>query len=146
MKIFIASDHGGFALKNHLLEFLQNYNIRVEDLGNYEYDPLDDYTDFADKVAKIVLTNPESVGIVICRSGVGVDIKSNRHKGIRCGLGFTKEQVIKARADDDINILALAADFTSSSQAEELALAFLNTTPKTEEKYKRRIFKLDQTV
>jgi ribose 5-phosphate isomerase B len=146
MKIFIASDHGGFALKNHLLEFLQNYNIRVEDLGNYAYDPMDDYPDFSQKVATIVLSNPESVGIVICRSGIGVDIKANRNKGIRCGLGFHKEQVIKARADDDINMLALASDFITTSQAEEIALAFLNTQPKTEEKYKRRIQKLDETL
>jgi ribose 5-phosphate isomerase B len=146
MKIFIAADHGGFALKNHLLEFLQNYNIRVEDLGSYSYDQNDDYTDFAEKATSIVLANPESVGIVICRSGIGVDIKSNRHKGIRCGLGYNKEQIIRARGDDDINMLALAADFISTTQAEEIVLAFLNTQPKTEEKYKRRIQKLDQSL
>jgi len=67
MTIFIGADHRGFELKNKLVEYLQNKNIRVEDLGNYEHDPEDDYPDFAQKVAQAVLQNPDNfLGIVIC--------------------------------------------------------------------------------
>lgn len=144
MPIFIGTDHGGFELKNKLIEYLQNKNIRVEDMGNYQYDPLDDYPDFAKKVAKAVLQNPqESLGIVICRSGVGVCVATNRFKSIRCALGFEEGQVKHARENDHINVLALASDFTNYEQATKLIDAFLTTQPKKEEKYLRRIKKLD---
>lgn len=144
MTIFIAADHGGFELKNKLIEYIQNKNIRVVDIGNYQYDPLDDYPDYAKKLAEAVLQKPEeSMGITICKSGVGVCISTNRHKGIRCALGFDEEQVKHARENDHMNVLALAADFTDFDAAVKLVEAFLSATPKTEEKYIRRIKKLD---
>jgi ribose 5-phosphate isomerase B len=144
MTIFIATDHGGFELKNKLIEYIQNKNIRVVDIGNYQYDPLDDYPDYAQKLAEAVLQKPdESLGIVICRSGVGVCIATNRNKGIRCALGFEEDQVTHARENDHMNVLALAADFTDFERATKLVDAFLSATPKTDEKYIRRIQKLD---
>ncbi len=144
MTIFIGADHGGFELKNKLIEYIQNKNIRVVDIGNYAYDPLDDYPDFGKKVAEAVLQKPEeSLGIVICRSGVGVCIATNRRKGIRCALGFNEEQVKHARENDHMNVLALAADFTDFETAIKLFDAFLAAHPKTEDKYLRWIQKLD---
>ncbi|MBI3366338.1 RpiB/LacA/LacB family sugar-phosphate isomerase [Candidatus Roizmanbacteria bacterium] len=144
MTVFIGADHGGFELKNKLIEYIQNKNIRVVDIGNYQYDPVDDYPDYGKKVAETVLQKPEeSMGIVICKSGVGVCISTNRHKGIRCALGFNEEQVKHARENDHMNVLALAADFTDFDSAVKLVDAFLSSTPKTDEKYIRRIQKLD---
>lgn len=144
MTIFIAADHGGFELKNKLIEYIQNKDIRVVDIGNYQYDPLDDYPDYAQKLAEAVLQKPEeSLGIVICRSGVGVCIAANRNKGIRCALGFEEGQVKHARENDHMNVLALASDFTDFEKATKLVGAFLSATPKTDEKYLRRIKKLD---
>ncbi len=144
MTIFIGTDHGGFELKNRLIEYLQDKDIRVEDMGNYEFDPLDDFPDFAHKVAQAVLQKPkEALGIVICKSGVGVCITTNRYRGIRCALGFEEGQVKHARENDHINVLALAADFTNFEIAVKLVDAFLTAQPKTEEKYLRRIKKLD---
>lgn len=144
MTIFIGADHGGFDLKNKLIEYIQNKNIRVADMGNYQLDPLDDYPDYAKKVAEAVLQKPEeSLGIVICRSGVGVCIGTNRNKGIRCALGFNEEQVKHARENDHMNVLALASDFIDFDAAIKLIDTFLSATPKTEEKYLRRIQKLD---
>lgn len=143
MTVFIGADHGGFQLKNDLIDYLHEKNIRVEDLGAYELNPLDDYSEISQKVAQAVLQNPEHVGIVICKSGAGVDITANRFKGIRSVLGFDEVQVKKAKEDDFVNVLSLPAEFISVEKAHSLVDSFLNAVPKTEEKYKRRIDVLD---
>lgn len=144
MTIFIGADHRGFELKNQLIEYLQEKNIRVEDMGAYEYDRHDDYPDMASRVAQAVSQNSqEFLGIVICGSGVGVSIAVNRTKGIRCGLGFSAKQIEDARAHDHINVLGLPSDFISIEAAQELVDAFVTTTPFQKEKYLRRIQKID---
>ncbi len=145
MNIFIGADHGGFELKNKLMEYLQEKNIRIEDLGNYSFDPLDDYPDYAQKVAQAVLQNPkEFLGIVICKSGVGVCISANRYKGVRAALGFSPEQVTHARENDHINVLGLAAEYMSLEKIIPLVETFITSQPKENEKYQRRIRKLDE--
>lgn len=146
MSLFIAADHRGFELKNKLIEYLQEQNTRVEDIGNYEYDPLDDYPDFAQRLAQAVLQKPDSMGIVICGSGVGVCIATNRFKGIRCALSFKKEQVEHGRQNDHINVLAIPSDYIDIETAKELVDVFLKTQPILEEKYERRIKKLDTAI
>jgi ribose 5-phosphate isomerase B len=144
MTIFIGADHRGFELKNKLMENLQEKNIRIEDMGAYEYDALDDNPDFARKVAQAVLQNPkEFLGIVICGSGVGVSIAANRFKGIYCGLGFDEEQVKSAKAHDHLNVLAIAADLADFEKAKRLVDIFIETPLKTDEKYLRRLQKID---
>lgn len=145
MTIFIGADHRGFELKNKLVEYLQQKNIRVEDMGNYEYDAEDDNPDFAQKVAEAVLQNPESFrGIVICGSGVGVTIAANRFKGIRCVLGFDKQQVQHSRENDHTNVLALPSEYLTEDQAKEFINTFLATEPVMKDKYLRRAKKLDE--
>jgi len=146
MSLFIAADHRGFELKNKLIEYLQEQNIRVEDIGNYEYDPLDDNPDFAQRLAQAVLQKPDSKGIVICGSGVGVCIATNRFKGIRCALSFKKEQVEHARQNDHINVLSIPSDYIDLEMAKQLVDVFLKTQPIEEEKYQRRIKKMDATI
>ena len=144
MTLFIAADHRGFELKNLLMEYLQEKNIRIEDMGNYEYEAEDDYPDFSKKVAQAVLQNPENfLGIVICGSGVGVCIVTNRFNGIRCGLGFEESQVKHMRENDHVNVLALASEYINLEKAKLLIDAFLAGKPRAEEKYLRRIKKLD---
>ncbi len=152
MTIFIAADHRGFELKNLLIEYLHEKNIRIEDLGNYQYEAEDDYPDFAKKVAQAVLQNPGNhMGIVICGSGVGVCIAVNRFQGIRCGLGFEPDQVRHMRENDHVNVLALAADYLKPvangaglEKAKKLVDIFISTPPKEDPKYVRRIKKLDE--
>lgn len=144
MTVFIGADHGGFEMKNELIDYLHEKNIRIEDLGAYELAPEDDYPDFAKKVAEAVLQNPDQfIGIVLCRSGAGVDITANRFKGIRCVLGFNEQQVQKSREDDNTNMLALPADYLQIEQAKQFVDAFLRAVPKSEAKYKRRVEKID---
>ena len=145
MNIFIGADHRGFDLKTQLIEHLQSQNIRVQDMGAYEYDGNDDNPIFAQKVAKAVLQEPgNNYGIVICGSAVGVSISANRYNGIYCGLGFDSEQVKSARQHDHINILALPSEFVSLEKAKELIDIFLSTSPLHEEKYIRRLKQIDQ--
>lgn len=144
MNIFIGADHRGFDLKNQLIEYLQTQNIRVQDMGAYEYDAQDDFPQFSQKVAKAVLQQPEnSLGIVICGSAVGVSIAANRYSGIYCGLGFSTDQVKSARQHDHINILAIPSDYMTPTQAKDMVDAFLSTSTIHEEKYVRRLQQLE---
>ncbi len=144
MTVFIGADHRGFDLKNKLVEYLQEKNIRVEDLGNYELDPLDDYPDFSAKVAQAVLQNPkEFIGIIVC-GGAGVEITANRFKGIRCVVGFNKEQVKHIKENDHVNILALPSDYINLEEAKEFVDVFMKTPMKQDEKYLRRVRKHDE--
>lgn len=144
MTIFIGADHRGFDLKNKLVEYLQEKNIRVEDLGSYELDPQDDYPDFGFKVAQAVMQNPsEFLGILICGGG-GIEIAANRIKGVRCALGFDKEQVKHVRENDHVNVLALPADYLTFEKAIDFVSTFLEAKPKSDEKYLRRVTMLDE--
>lgn len=144
MPVFIATDHRGFELKNKLVEYLQEKNIRIEDFGNYQFDPLDDHPDFAQKVAQAVQQNAqENLGIVICGSGIGVSIAVNRFKHIRCGVALNEEQVQHGRENDHTNILAIASDYTNFETAKKYVDIFLMSRPKRDEKYIRREDKLD---
>lgn len=139
MTIILGADHRGFALKETLKKWLEESGYPVIDKGAMQYENGDDYVLFAKSVATAVLENPENYGIVLCGSGVGVLMVANKTKGIRCGLGITKEQVIAARRDDDIAILALASDFTSEESAKEMIEVFLKTPFSQEERHKKRL-------
>lgn len=149
MKVYVGADHRGFTLAEELLVWLMENNVAVVNVGPSKRIPTDDYVDYAQDVAKRVAQvigfgHDDTRGIVVCGSGVGVDITANKIKGIRCGLGFSVEQVKNARADDDINILALASDFVNEAQAKEIVKAFLETPFSREERHKRRIEKISK--
>lgn len=140
--IYIGADHRGFELKEKLKEFFDELSFEYEDLGALELNPDDDYPEFALKVAKSII-DQEDRGIVICGSGVGVDEVANKVSGIRCGLAINKDQIRAARHDDDINVLALAADVTSEEDAKEIVKIFLDTDFSGEDRYKRRIHEVE---
>jgi ribose 5-phosphate isomerase B len=158
MAIYIGSDHRGFQLKNSLVEFLRAQGYEVFDLGNNQYDENDDYPDFAQLVARKVSTasaelrgleadqrrNREVRGILLCGSGVGVDIAANKFQGIRSALVFNKKQAFLSRNDDDTNVLSLAADFIKEEEAKEIIEIWLQTPFSGEERHKRRIAKIEK--
>lgn len=144
MTIFIGADHRGFELKNKLIEYLQEKNIRVEDMGNYQYDPEDDYPDYAKKVAQAILQHPEDfLGVVICGSGIGVSMCANRFKGIRCAIGFDKEQIQHGRENDHVNVLSIPSDYFDFEKAKDFVDIFIASKPVNKDKYLRRAQKLD---
>jgi ribose 5-phosphate isomerase B len=141
--IYIGADHRGFNLKEALRDYMDEIGFEYEDLGAFELNPADDYPEFAKKVAEHIVT-PDDRGIVICGSGVGVDEVANKVPGIRAGLAINKDQIRSARHDDDINVLALASDFTSEEDAKVILKIFLGTEFGNEEKYKRRIQEIEE--
>src|SRR3989344_1049785 len=124
--IYIAADHRGVELKARINEWLKGRGYEFEDLGAYEHDVWDDYTDYAIDAAQRVAQNPEkNRAISVCGSGVGMSMAADKVKGVRSGLGFLPDQVHAARKDDNINVLALAADNTEEMLALQLAETFL---------------------
>lgn len=143
MLIYLASDHRGFVLKEQLKSWLENQGYQVKDFGNLVFDKNDDYPDFSRALARELNRRPTNRGVVLCGSGIGVDIVANRFKRVRCGLGFDPEQVVHGRAFDDINCLALPGDFISFGQAQKLVKGFLDTDFSNQKKHQRRLEKLN---
>ena len=150
--IYIGSDHRGYNLKEYLKGYLTAARIPFKDLGNHKFDPEDDYPDFAFKVAEEVakgLGNPStelgtSTGVMICGSGLGMVVAANKVKGIRAGLATTEWFAQHGRENDNLNVLALAADQTDFSLAERILKVFLQAKFSGEEKYRRRVEKIEK--
>lgn len=158
MTIYIGSDHRGFELKEELKKFLAESGYEVVDLGNDHYDAEDDYPDFSAKVAQKVAEKSaelrgidaevrrkeEVKGILICRSGAGVDIVANKFKGVRSALVTDVKQAELVRKDDDTNVLSLASELTNKEQAKKIVDIWLKTPFSGLEKDKRRINKISE--
>lgn len=145
MKVAIGSDHRGLALKNDIITMSYEVEGVVEwvDLGPQKFVPDDDYPDITQTVVQHLLDNSEvEKAILLCGSGVGTSMLANKFPGIRCGLGFNPDQVIAARKDDDINLLALGAEYLSPLQARNIVEAFLQTEYSNLPAYQRRLDKV----
>ena len=137
--IYIGSDHRGFQLKEKLKNLLTEWGYDHEDLGPFEYNKDDDYPDFGEAVARKVALDKESRGILICGSGVGIDVAANKIDGVRAGTIADPEQARASVHDEDLNVLSLSADFLSEDKAIEIAKAFLEAKYGKEERYERRL-------
>jgi len=142
--LYITSDHGGLKLKSRLVEFLKRKNIEFEDCGPNELIPSDDYTDYVIPVMRKVLESPKNNAVLICKNGVGVSITANRFKGIRCALSWRLEHAVSSRNDDDANVLALPANYISEDEAEIILENWLNKDFSKEERFVRRLNKLEE--
>jgi len=142
--LYIGADHRGFNLKEEIKKFLTEKNYQFEDMGNFKHDPNDDYTDFAKLVAQKVSEKPEEhKGILICGSGVGVDITANKFHGVRSALADDIETAKQSREHDDTNVLSLPADEVDFNLAKKIISIWLETPFSNGEKYKRRIDKME---
>lgn len=144
MTIYIGADHRGFELKNELKPWLEELEVTVVDLGPEEFDPDDDYPDVAIVVAEATASATEGLGILICGSGVGVNVAANKVRGIRAAQGWSVDQVEHAKQYDHINVLSLASDYFELDQAKEFISVFLDAPKLTEEKYLRRVTKISE--
>lgn len=145
MKIYIGADHNGFGLKHTLVEYLRRAGYDVDDGGDNQLDPQDDYPIFAARVAKDMLSSEDKqpMGILICGSGQGMCMAANRFKGIRACLGYDRESIRSARNDDDANVLCLPARHLTKDTVNVLVETFLNTPFSHIGKYQRRIQEMD---
>jgi len=141
--VYIAADHHGFELKNILRDWLNKEGYTVTDFGPEKATPDDDYPDYGIKVAEAVAQNPEKrLGIVICSSGVGMAVAADKVKGVRAGLIHHPLLAKAAREDDDINVLALGADYISTDEAKEVVKVWLETPFSGAERHTRRLEKI----
>tara|TARA_Y100000590_G_C15529422_1_gene942549 strand:- start:190 stop:627 length:438 start_codon:yes stop_codon:yes gene_type:complete len=122
MKIYIASDHAGFELKNKIKDFLKSLEYDVEDCGAFVFDPLDDYPDFILPAAKKVAKDENSRGIILGGSGQGEAMAANRIKGIRAAVYYDGPiDIIKlSRLHNNANIISFGARFLSFDRAIEV--------------------------
>lgn len=139
MKVFIGADHRGFKLKEKLASWFKGKKYSVSDMGAYELDETDDYTLYAEKVALMVRDNLGSRGVLLCGSGVGVDVTANKFDGVRASIGKSAEQVKAGRKDDDMNVLVIASDFTKELDAKKMMRVFLKTKYEKIARHERRL-------
>ncbi|QQS39150.1 RpiB/LacA/LacB family sugar-phosphate isomerase [Candidatus Woesebacteria bacterium] len=139
MTIYLGTDHRGYKLKENIFQWLVDGGHLVEDYGAYELNPDDDYTLHAEKVASVVAREKEAFGILLCGSGVGMAVAANKFDNIRASVGKEVDQVKAGRCDDDLNILVIAADFTSETEAKEMIETFLQTRFDGEVRHVRRL-------
>ena len=125
-KIFIASDHAGFLLKEFLVEEITKLGLSISDLGCKSENESVDYPDYAEKLCKKI-NKSSDFGILICGSGIGISIAANRFKNIRAALCYNIKSVKLARAHNDANVLCIGARFIKSENAISLVKHFLNT-------------------
>ena len=145
MIIYLGADHRGFELKDRIKNLLREHGYEIIDLSAPQLTPEDDYPDYAAAVARQVGTAPEQRrGILICSSGVGMDIVANKFRNIRAGLALSADHVYQARKDDDVNILVLPADFIKLEDADKIVQAFLATPFAGDARFRRRLEKIYQ--
>lgn len=143
MQVYLAADHRGFKLKEALKPMLQLGGYEFVDVGNDHYDEADDYPDFVSVAASAVAKDPDNrKAIVICGSGAGANIAANKINGIRAAIAINKKQAVASRKEDDVNVLALAADYFSERDIKNIALEWLKTPFSGEERHQRRIKKI----
>lgn len=143
--IIIGSDHGGFKQKQALKEWLQKEQYQVEDVGAHNFDPADDYPQVAFGVAERVIamesqiTQPNAIGIVICRSSAGATIAANKVDGARAVAIFDQRGAIHAKEHNNANIITISGDWVSIERAKEIVQVFLTTLYKKDARHERRI-------
>ena len=141
MIVAIAADHGGFSLKDEIVDRLQSI-VTVIDLGASKFDVTDDYPDFAVSVATAVASGAAGRGILICGSGVGASIAANKVKGARAGVCHDTYSAHQAVEHDDMNILCLGARVIGLELATELVNTFLRARFLDQDRYRRRLEKV----
>ena len=141
MKIAIGCDHGALALKNKMVQHLQEQGHEVKDFGTYTLDSCD-YPDFAAPAARAVASGECEKGIVLCTTGIGVSITANKIKGIRCALLSDLMTAELTRQHNDTNLLALGAGVVGEMLALKIADTWLGTEFSGDARHQRRIDKV----
>ncbi|HEY6000392.1 MAG TPA: ribose 5-phosphate isomerase B [bacterium] len=142
MRIAIASDHGGFPLKQELVPFIRSLGHTVQDLGVHSQEP-SDYPDAAEKLGLAIRSGEVDRGLLLCGSGIGAVMAANRMEGIRAGVGHDCYSARQGVEHDDMNVLALGARVIGIELARDAVKAFLAARFVPEERYRRRLGKME---
>lgn len=142
--IGIASDHGGYVMKQFLIEKLQNAGYEVRDFGTHSADSVD-YPDFIHPLASRVDKGELKRGIILCGSGNGAQMTANKYEHVRAGLCWSVEQARLTREHNDANILSLPGRFISNDEAWLITQTFLKTRFEGG-RHAARVSKISQTI
>lgn len=136
--IAIGSDHGGYDLKQEILNYLKENNMEYKDFGCYGKDSCD-YPAFGQAVAKAVASGECERGIVVCTTGIGISITANKVKGVRCALCADTLSAKLTREHNNANVLALGGGIVGTNLGLSIVDVFLHTPFPGEEKHCRRV-------
>jgi ribose 5-phosphate isomerase B len=142
MRVGIATDHGGFDLKNELANYLREAGHEVVDFGASSLNQGDDYPDFVIPLAQAVATGKVERGLAVCGSGVGASVCANKVAGVRAGLIQDHYSAHQGVEHDDMNILCIGGRVMGFVVARELVDAFLAAKFTQEERHVRRLRKV----
>ena len=142
MKIAVASDHGGFKLKEEVKAHLLERGLEVLDLGTHTEDSVD-YPEYGKACGEAVAGGQADVGIVVCGTGIGISIAANKVKGVRCGLCTSVEMATLTKQHNNANVLALGGRTTGTELAMQIVDAWLDTEFEGG-RHQRRVDMLDQ--
>ncbi|TVP95131.1 MAG: ribose 5-phosphate isomerase B [Acholeplasmatales bacterium] len=142
MKVMIGADHGGYALKQTIVRFLQEQGHEVHDAGTHGTEACD-YNDAAKDVALAVRAGTVERGILICGTGVGMSIQANKFQGIRAALVSDVYTAEATRAHNDSNILTMGGRVVGEGLALKIVATWINTPFSGEARHARRIAKLE---
>lgn len=142
MHISIASDHGGWKLKEKIKEhLLENDSLDVTDCGTFDESSCD-YPDYGIKAAVLVASNECDLGIAVCTTGEGMTMVCNKVKGIRCALALNCDMAEFSKLHNNANMLALGAKYVTDVEAFEIVDTFLNTPFSNELRHEKRVNKI----
>ncbi|MBE0477630.1 ribose 5-phosphate isomerase B [Candidatus Aerophobetes bacterium] len=141
MKVALAADHGGFRLKETIKDFLGERGVAFHDFGCYSEKSCD-YIDWGEKAAEKVAKGEFERGILICGTGLGMNIVANKFPGVRAAACYDLYATRQSREHNDCNILVLAGRMTGEDLAREIVNEWLTAKFKKDERYKRRLEKL----
>ena len=142
MRLGIATDHGGFGLKEELLRKLRKAGHKVVDFGAHAMDPADDYPDFVVPLAQAVVAGKVERGLAICGSGVGASVCANKVRGIRAALVHDHFSARQGVEDDHMNILCMGGRTVGPEVAWDLVQTFLEAKFSKAERHLRRLGKV----
>jgi ribose 5-phosphate isomerase B len=142
MRVGIASDHGGFVLKEQVADLLRGSGYEVADFGARDLNPGDDYPDFVIPLARAVASGLVERGVALCGSGVGASIAANKVAGVRAGLIHDVFSAHQGVEDDDMNVFCLGGKVIGSALAWELIETFLKARFSGAERHQRRVDKV----
>jgi len=142
MRVAVAADHGGFALKEYVATLLRQTGHEVVDFGALKLNPDDDFPDFVIPLAKAVAARKVERGIALCGSGIGACIAANKVAGVRAGVIDNEFSAHQGVEDDNANIMCLGGHVIGDSLAGELVRIFLAAHFTGVERHRRRIAKV----
>ena len=139
MRVHLGSDHAGFELKQHLIDWLEAAGHEPVDHGPAAYDALDDYPPFVLRAAEAVAGDPGSLGVVVGGSGNGEAIAANKVRGVRAALAWNDDTAALGREHNDANVVSIGARMHTRAEATHLVEVFLDTPFSGSERHQRRI-------